>query len=157
MEIKYGNIFFLVFGIWIIGQPTLGQIHRATNQNNYLIKYNSNFTLQYYLKRLNEQYSTEKLKFSLFDLKLFENFKQYEQKITVFLTSVIGTFFVGICGIVPVVILPQLAEDHNKLIKSTLFKCLVAFAAGTLLADVFIHLLPETYTKTVLSIFFILF
>ena len=33
---------------------------------------------------------------------------------------------------------------------STRFKCLVSFAAGTLLADVFLHLLPETFTFQVL-------
>ena len=35
--------------------------------------------------------------------------------------------------------------------KSNLFKCLLAFAAGSLLGDVFIHLVPETYSSKVLS------
>jgi hypothetical protein len=33
-------------------------------------------------------------------------------------------------------------------VKLVLFKCLTAFAAGSLLGDVFIHLLPEMYIET---------
>lgn len=58
---------------------------------------------------------------------------------------------VGLCGVVPVLILPRLADDHAQLVKTTEFKCLISFAAGTLISDVFLHLLPETFTVSVLS------
>ncbi|CAF0722386.1 unnamed protein product [Brachionus calyciflorus] len=125
------------------------QIHRATNTHNYQIKYNSNFTLQYYLKRLNSFETLDNCFYPAYltDIANFLN----NEKLIIWVTSVIGTFFVGICGILPVIILPNLADDHQKLIKSNYFKCLVGFAAGTLLGDVFLHLLPETYTQKVLN------
>lgn len=134
------------------------QIHRATNQLNYQIKYDSNFTLQYLFKKLeyannlnqdaigNQLINTTYNYFcNLFSMKA-RDVAFIIQNLNVWITSVIGTFFLGICGVVPVIILPHLADDHAKLIKSTVFKCLLSFAAGSLLGDVFIHLLPETYS-----------
>ncbi|RNA18805.1 zinc transporter ZIP13 isoform X2 [Brachionus plicatilis] len=120
------------------------QIHRATSPYNYQIRYNSNFTFQYFLKKIgayeNKEYS---------DNQPIFNF--YSKQLIVWVTSIIGTFFVGICGILPVVVLPSMADDHQKLVESNRFKCCLSFAAGTLLGDVFLHLLPETYTKSVLD------
>ncbi len=99
------------------------QIHRAVNTNDFKsdsLILNSNKTLP----------------------RLADN---KNSKTTVCLFSIIGSFLVGLTGILPVFILPQLVNDHEKLTKSIRFKCLVSFAAGTLIGDVFIHLLPETY------------
>lgn len=116
------NLTFL-FLILLIIHICSCQIHRAVNTNDFksdsLIILNSNKTLP----RLADKNS----------------------KTTVCLFSIIGSFLVGLTGILPVFILPQLVNDHEKLTKSIRFKCLVSFAAGTLIGDVFIHLLPETY------------
>lgn len=85
------------------------QIHRATNQLSYQIRYNANFTLQHYLKKLNTLDCT-RTNF-LNDYFSFTN----NETLLVWITSIIGTFFVGICGILPVIILPHLADDHQKL------------------------------------------
>lgn len=62
-----------------------------------------------------------------------------------------GATMVGLSGVLPFVIIPQIAHNHEELMKTSIFKCMVAFAAGSLLGDVFIHLLPETYTALVLA------
>jgi hypothetical protein len=111
------------------------QIHRASNLNSYQIKYDSNFTVQYYLKKLaslNTDTLAQKTPDALF----------------VWVSTVIGTFFVGICGILPVMLIPELVNDHQKLVNSSLFKCMAGFAAGSLLGDVFLHLLPESLNST---------
>lgn len=141
------------------------QIHRASNKHDYQIKYDSNFTANYLMKQLNlVENSSSSDTFKFFGIK--------DEKLLVWAFTVIGTFFVGVCGIVPVLILPQLADDHAKLskfsyklvaiqciefiqfvvlclVKSSTFNCLVSFAAGSLLGDVFIHLLPEAYSNNV--------
>jgi hypothetical protein len=85
------------------------QIHRATNQGNYHIKYDNNFTLQYYLNKL-IVYSDDLQN----EYEINGNLWQKDVLI-VWASSIIGTFFVSICGVLPVVILPKLADDDQKL------------------------------------------
>lgn len=145
---KRSRIFLLFVGVFFLFfVPNMAQIHRAASKQDYQIKYDSNYTAHYLLKQLNLESNNSRLETAQTILTRLFGFK--EEKLLVWASTVIGTFFVGICGIVPVLILPQLADDHNKLVKSAVFTCLVAFAAGSLIGDVFIHLLPEAYSKNV--------
>lgn len=151
----------LIFFVCFLNFLTVSQsqIHRATNSYNYQIRYNSNFTYNYLLKKISNYEFIENS-----DSPIICAF--YNKELIVWLTSVIGTFFIGICGILPVVLLPSMADDHQKLskykinfqykvnfflVESNRFKCCLSFAAGTLLGDVFLHLLPEAYTTNILS------
>lgn len=78
------------------------QIHRATSPTSYQIRYNSNFSFQYFLKKIDHRFSNYP-----------ENV--LNQELIIWITSVIGTFFVGICGVLPVLMLPNLADNHHKL------------------------------------------
>ncbi len=144
---KFQSVVLFIFVVSISN----AQIHRASNHNNYRIKYDSNFTLQYFLKKINYKaeisLQNENSTKSFFYLSFLDSF-DFDTDICMFvwLTSIIGTFIVGICGVLPVFLLPQLVHDHHKLTESYLFKCLVSFAAGSLLGDVFLHLLPEAFS-----------
>jgi hypothetical protein len=86
-----------------------GQIHRATNQGNYHIKYDNNFTLQHYLNRL-----------ILYSGSLHNEYEMssnlWEKDVLiVWAASIIGTFFVSICGVLPVIILPRLADGDKNI------------------------------------------
>lgn len=120
------------------------QIHRAINPNNYHIKYDLDFSLKNFFN-INDNNSSKT------DSEDNLPEKNHHHSVSVWFSSAIATFFVGMCGVVPVVILPQLADDHHKLVRSSLFKNLISFAAGSLLGDVFIHLLPESYFQAVLE------
>jgi hypothetical protein len=151
---KFQQLILFVFFISISN----AQIHRASSQNNYQVKYDSNFTLQYFLKKINHAAAAvdaestlqrnESNSRVLSFLSLFDNL-YYNMDDTgrfVWATSIIGTFLVGVCGVLPVFLLPQLVHDHHKLTDSPSFKYLVSFAAGSLLGDVFLHLLPEAFS-----------
>ena len=97
-----------IAAILILIAPIDAQIHRASNKQDYQIKYESNFTANYLLKKFNFADNANQTNGSRFlGIK--------EEKLLVWASTVLGTFFVGICGIVPVIILPQLADDHTKL------------------------------------------
>lgn len=98
------SIFILIF--CIISQA---QIHRATSPNNYQIRYNSNLTFQNFLRKIDYGFAENS--------NYPENFSFMNKEIIVWFTSVIGTFFVGICGVLPVLILPNLTDNHHKLSK----------------------------------------
>ena len=153
----------VVLVAFFVVQMANGQIHRASSQSMYQVKYDSNFTMNYFVKKLHHlstqsgNNSSSLLKQSdaspLLSSIFLVNYVNYmndlnHEKIFVWMTSVMGTFVVGICGILPVFLLPQLIHDHQKLVNTSLFKCLISFAAGSLLGDVFLHLLPETYAKS---------
>jgi len=60
--------------------------------------------------------------------------------------AILGTVVVGLTGLVPMIIIPldagpSLIEGKN----SRFLKLLLSFAVGSLLGDVFLHLLPESY------------
>jgi len=60
--------------------------------------------------------------------------------------AILGTIVVGLTGLVPLIIIPldagpSLIEGNN----SRFLKLLLSFAVGSLLGDVFLHLLPESY------------
>lgn len=115
-------------------------IHRSVSQSDYHVKYESvNSTLKTWISSFLREKS-EKFVSDLLD----------HNDTIIWIVSTISAFVVGFCGVVPVLILPRLVDDHRKLVESSTFKYLVSFAAGTLLADVFLHLLPETFTETVL-------
>ena len=101
--------FVLLILIIICNNSIHGQIHRATNQGNYHIKYDNNFTLQYYLNKL-IIYSDDLQN----DYQVNSNLWQ-KNVLIVWAASIIGTFFVSICGVLPVVILPALADGDQKL------------------------------------------
>ena len=95
----------------ILLEPSWAQIHRASNKHDYQIKYDSNFTSNYLLKQFNFVDNANQTNGSF--VSRFFGIK--EEKLLVWASTVLGTFFVGICGVVPVLILPQLADDHTKL------------------------------------------
>ena len=59
---------------------------------------------------------------------------------TQWLGAVLGSVLVGLAGVLPLAVVPA-----SKLGGEDGLKYLLGFAAGGLLGDVFLHLLPETY------------
>ena len=157
--------------IWLVGVAN-AQIHRAISQSSYQIKYDTNYTQQLELK--NQQLNALKQSANERDFASNGLFQYVRIELV---ASILGSIVVGLSGIFPVAILPRLADDHHTLrmfhsldlssltrkfrwpfavrsfvlVKSTVFSCLTAFAAGSLLGDVFIHLMPETYSQIVLG------
>ena len=136
---------FLVIVLSALSQAN-AQIHRASSQSNYQIKYDSNFTLQYFLKKLQTQ-STRDM-FSLLDHYSFLAEASGGVRL-IWITSVLAALLVGVCGVLPALLLPRLANDQRSLMDSAKFKLMMCFAAGSLLGDVFLHLLPEAYSTNV--------
>lgn len=153
----------ILVSLFVLVALNEAQIHRAVSHSSYQIRYDSNFTLHYFMKksgnelnsRLNSSSTTSSSYGGLgrlvdsmryyFDYNMLLMDRLYDDSVFVWVTTILGTFFVGICGILPVVLLPQLIHDHHRMVNSSMFKCLISFAAGSLLGDVFLHLLPETY------------
>jgi len=119
--------------IFILSKICSCQIHRAVNSNDYNLRLSSSDINNFNNNDTFVDHTSRSISSSS------------SSKISVLLFSIIGSFLVGLTGLLPVFILPKLVTDHEKLTKSIRFKCLIAFAAGTLIGDVFIHLLPETY------------
>lgn len=117
--LKCHNLIFLLTIILCLIRVKESQIHRASNKYDYQIKYDSNFTNNYLVKQMNLDAANESVtnmssangSLSFYAFK----FTQEHENLLVWMTTLIGTFFVGICGIVPVLVLPQLAHDHHKL------------------------------------------
>lgn len=63
--------------------------------------------------------------------------------------AVAGALLVGMAGILPTLLLPQTVSQEGE--DRTLLNCLLAFAVGGLLGDVFLHLLPEAYQQALVS------
>ena len=64
-------------------------------------------------------------------------------------SAVIGSFIVGLSGIVPLILLPSSNKQKKSdevLAKRNLNRQL-SFAVGGLLGDVFLHLVPEAYNS----------
>lgn len=132
---------FLCLISYLISQTYSQIIHRSISKHNYQNKYeHSNNTLDSWISSilLQRQY-------------LIEFFSSNQNELAIWISSVISASLVGLCGVLPVFVLPHLENDHKKLLNSSIFKCLVSFAAGTLLGDVFLHLLPETFNSSVLG------
>ena len=75
------------------------QIHRAVNQNVYHLKYE--------VEQKQTNYSTD------------DKPVEYQSKFTVWFSSILGALLVGLSGVLPLAILPRLADQHDKL---SLFK-----------------------------------
>ncbi len=161
--VTVNGAFLLVPFVFLIfcGQLA-GQIHRAASSANYHAKYDAakaanNFDSKSSIEISNMTKSSLIITdiFSSVILLASENNRfDYSSEVAVWLASITSALLVGLSGVVPVLILPRLAineKNHRQLVDSPTFKCLISFAAGTLLADVFLHLLPETFTASVLS------
>jgi len=147
---KFKNLLtFLILFIQI--SVSWSQIHRAVSPNEYHAKYTVNVTKPL-LANVNQTVSPESLKDDRISQNNLIELSNSQTQFQVWIFSVLGALLVGLSGVVPVLIVPRLIYDHEKLIRSTLFKCMVAFAAGSLLGNVFLHLLPETFTFLVLGI-----
>lgn len=105
--IFFAIFFFNFFNFYV------SQIHRASNKHDYQMKYDSNYTANFFLKQLNLEQNAK-----LSNEYMSKTFGLDDQKFLVWVSTVIGTLFVGICGIIPVIVLPQLADDHHKLGRS---------------------------------------
>lgn len=67
----------------------------------------------------------------------------------VLLLSLLGSIAVGLCGIFPLLVIPIEAGAALKTeAGSQRLKQLLSFAIGGLLGDVFLHLLPETWSQS---------
>lgn len=106
------RVFFNLLAVLALASVISAQIHRATSKQDYQMKYSSNYTTNYLLKQLNLENNS---KLEAGHTILARLFGLKEDKLYVWVSTVLGTFFVGVCGIVPVLILPQLADDHTKL------------------------------------------
>ena len=60
------------------------------------------------------------------------------------LGAVLGSVLVGLAGVLPLAVVPASKVGGGAVSEDSL-KYLLGFAAGGLLGDVFLHLLPETY------------
>lgn len=67
------------------------------------------------------------------------NFRMAAWGDSVAFCSSIGSLLVGLTGVLPILFL----EKNNKYTESIWIKYVLAFGAGTLLGDAFLHLLPE--------------
>jgi hypothetical protein len=136
--------------IALLASTANSQIHRASSQNNYRLKYDANFTMHYFQRKVA---NLAELVAHQNESKIIDHFSfntlyfNYNSDAFVWASVVLGTFMVGMCGVLPVFLLPRLIDGHQKLSESSVFKCLVSFAAGSLLGDVFLHLLPEAYSS----------
>ena len=63
---------------------------------------------------------------------------------TQWLGAVLGSVLVGLAGVLPLAVVPASKVGGGAVSEDSL-KYLLGFAAGGLLGDVFLHLLPETY------------
>ena len=63
---------------------------------------------------------------------------------TQWLGAVLGSVLVGLAGVLPLAVVPASKLGGGAGAEDSL-KYLLGFAAGGLLGDVFLHLLPETY------------
>lgn len=107
-------------------QVNNGQIHRATNQNSYQIKYDQNFNLS----NLIEQFKN--IKFFNYNtvnvVNKTNNSVSIEQAILNkfhcdyfnWIASIVGTFLVGVSGIIPAFVLPRLDHNQKQLRKYTI-------------------------------------
>lgn len=84
------------------------QIHRAVNQNVYHLKYDVKVE---HVKQTN--YST------VINTPCCDKPVEYQSKLTVWFSSILGALLVGLSGVLPLAILPRLADQHDKL---SLFK-----------------------------------
>jgi len=69
----------------------------------------------------------------------------YETAWTQWFGAVCGAVLVGLTGVLPLWVIPAKAISGTQGIAEDNLKYLLGFAAGGLLGDVFLHLLPETY------------
>jgi len=113
------SAFFLLFQA---NTQVNGQIHRATNQNSYQIKYEQNFNLSNLIEQfknikffnfnsiniLNKANSSVSIEYAIPEkIGSFQSGSHFN-----WFASIIGTFLVGVSGIIPAFVLPRL--DHNQ-------------------------------------------
>lgn len=93
------------------------QIHRAVNQNDYHLKYEQTFKrvkakeadpasrsdTNWTATVSHREYSGDELNVEI------------KSKLTIWISSVLGALLVGLSGILPITILPHLADQHDKL------------------------------------------
>jgi len=66
----------------------------------------------------------------------------------VWIYSLIATLMVSLCGVIPIVFIPlDGAKSLNTPGGAAKLRCFLSFAVGSLLGDVFLHLLPEAWKK----------
>ena len=69
------------------------------------------------------------------------------------LGAVLGSVLVGLAGVLPLAVVPASKVGGGAVSEDSL-KYLLGFAAGGLLGDVFLHLLPETYQQVMRATFY---
>nr|XP_006821024.1 PREDICTED: zinc transporter ZIP13-like [Saccoglossus kowalevskii] len=67
-------------------------------------------------------------------------------RLEVWIYSIVGTIFVGLSGIFPLLIIPFRDDTAKNLSNTPGLGLLLSFAVGGLLGDVFLHLLPEAWS-----------
>ncbi|XP_072026129.1 zinc transporter ZIP13-like [Amphiura filiformis] len=68
-----------------------------------------------------------------------------EHYVQAWVCSIVASLVVGMAGIFPLLLPIQEGPDLQKGAGAARFKCLLSFAVGGLLGDVFLHLLPEAW------------
>ena len=99
-SLLFSMMIFLYYSIFLFNL-TSAQIHRASNPSSYHLKYDSNYT-----KHI--QSTDERVR--LDDKQLFVNYKYLT-----WMFSLFGIMLVGLSGILPVLVLPRLANRHEDL------------------------------------------
>ena len=65
-------------------------------------------------------------------------------------SAILGSFIVGLSGIVPLILLPSSSskqKESDKVVAQRNLNRQLSFAVGGLLGDVFLHLVPEAYSS----------
>ncbi|PAA82661.1 hypothetical protein BOX15_Mlig026714g1 [Macrostomum lignano] len=73
----------------------------------------------------------------------------FAPQISILLFPIVSSLIVGLCGIFPLLIIPtELTEHLQSKAGSRKLHRLLSFGIGSMLGDVFLHLLPEAYAQS---------
>lgn len=153
------NSWLVVGVLFVIGLASISaEIHRARNTPTYQYRIKKPYVNQNNRKddpeieKVNPEsgkVDSESVKVDVADdsWTVWWDSKAWGHPRKVWILSAIASALVGLTGIIPLLIIPaDCGFSLKSEASSTRMKCLLSFAVGGLLGDVFLHLLPEAWS-----------